>query len=90
MTTAQRVWIEDGCIQCFWCHHLVPEVFVCGAQGTRVDGRVRVDQRTSDNRRERSPLTTVAMAALDLPFVQFVADGCPAKVIVVDPPGVVG
>ena len=81
-----RIWIEEGCIQCFWCQNLCPEVFVCGDQGTQIHPGMRVDKRASPNRVERSPLNAQAQAALDLPFIQFVADGCPAQVITLDFP----
>ena len=32
----QRIWIKEGCIQCFWCQNLSPEIFVCGDQGTQI------------------------------------------------------
>jgi ferredoxin len=83
----QRIWIEEGCIQCFWCQNLSPDVFVCGDQGTQIHPDLRVDQRSSTNRVERSPMTASARATLDLSFIQFVADGCPAKVIKLDPSG---
>lgn len=81
---ALRIWIEEGCIQCYWCQNLSPEIFVCGDQGTRIRQDIRMDNCASPNRDERSPLTSIAQETLDLMFVQFVADGCPAQVIKLD------
>ncbi len=77
----QRIWIEDGCIQCGWCHNLLPQVFLMDASGTRIVGAVRQDGVTSDNRVERSPLRSGRVPAEELTFLPFVADGCPARVI---------
>jgi ferredoxin len=85
-TQKHRIWIEEGCIQCCWCHNLSPEVFVFGEAGTELNPALRSDRRASSNRQERSPLTAAALATLNLGFIQFVADGCPAKVIKLDPP----
>lgn len=81
---ARRVWIAEGCIHCFWCQNLAPQVFQFGDGGTRIAGDVRVDGKTSDNRRELSPLRTDALSEADFAFLPFVADGCPVHVIHLD------
>lgn len=82
---AMRVWIDDGCIQCRWCQDLVPQVFICGEDGTRISAAVREDGRDSPNRRERSPLTADAVRMVDPVLLQFAADGCPSSVIRIVP-----
>lgn len=84
--SALRIWIEEGCIQCYWCQNLCPEVFACGEGGTQIRPGLLSDRQATTNRVERSRLTAKARAALDHRFLQFVADGCPAKVIKLDPP----
>lgn len=76
-----RIWIDEGCILCSWCQNLAPEIFIFDGHGTEIRAEVRVDHRRSANRRERSPLTPAAMAAINEPFIQFIADGCPPQVI---------
>jgi ferredoxin len=81
---SQRIWIESGCIQCGWCQNLAPQVFLSGMTGTLVQGSAREDGVTSDNACERSPLRASVLAAEELAFLPFVADGCPVRVIHLD------
>lgn len=81
MKRKRRIWIESGCIHCFWCQNLAPAIFVTGEGGTQISAEVRKDGVTSDNRRENSPLRTDVLSPEDLDFVPFVADGCPVRVI---------
>jgi ferredoxin len=78
---ARRVWIAEGCIHCYWCQNLAPQVFLAGDEGTRIAGEVRVDGVTSDNRREHSGLRADVLSETDFAFLPFVADGCPVQVI---------
>ncbi|MBA3699272.1 MAG: hypothetical protein H0W78_10490 [Planctomycetes bacterium] len=80
-TIARRIWIADGCIHCYWCQNLAPLVFLADEQGTCIAAEVRVDGRTSDNRREHSALRTDVVSADDFAFLPFIADGCPVQVI---------
>jgi ferredoxin len=80
-TPARRVWIAEGCIHCYWCQNLAPTVFLAGDQGTRIAGEVRVDGKTSDNRREHSALRADKLSDADFAFMPFIADGCPVQVI---------
>ncbi len=80
----RRIWIEDGCIHCGWCQHLVPAVFVAADDGTRIVGTARQDGITSNNRSERSPLRAGRLPTDEIDFMPFVADGCPARVIHLD------
>jgi ferredoxin len=80
----KRIWIEEGCIHCGWCHNLAPAVFLADGSGTRIAGAVRSDGITSDNRGERSPLRHGRLPADELAFMPFIADGCPAHVIHLD------
>jgi ferredoxin len=81
---ARRVWIAEGCIQCTWCHNLAPLVFQAGEESTCITGEVRVDGKTSDNRREQSALRTDVLSESELNFLPFIADGCPVQVIHLD------
>lgn len=75
------IWIDHGCIHCFWCQNLMPQVFLAHESGTQIAGDLRDDGVTSDNRGERSPLRTSMISAEELNFVPFIADGCPVHVI---------
>lgn len=81
---ARRVWIAEGCIHCYWCQNLAPQVFLFGEEGTRIAGAARADGVTSDNRCEHSPLRTDVLSEADFAFLPFVADGCPVQVIRLD------
>jgi ferredoxin len=76
-----RVWIEDGCIQCFWCQNLNPTVFAVGENGCQIRADARVDGETSDNRAARAELKPGAISAEDEAFLPFLAGGCPSQVI---------
>jgi len=76
-----RVWIEAGCIHCYWCSDLAPAIFLPGDAGSRIASSVRQDGTCSDNRGERSPLRSDLIPPADLAFLPFIADGCPAQVI---------
>jgi ferredoxin len=84
-----RIWIEPGCIECGWCHNLSPEVFVLTQDGMSIRSDARLDGLQSPNHSERAPLTPEVQATLDPTLLQFVVDGCPSKVIHLDPPLVV-
>jgi hypothetical protein len=76
-----RVWIESGCIECGWCTDLLPAVFeVRAGKPCIIAAAARSDGRAGANRRERSPLAK-PFHDKDARFLEFVADGCPAKVI---------
>jgi hypothetical protein len=77
----RRVWIAEGCIHCYWCQNLAPLVFLAGEQSTLIAGPVRLDGKTSDNRREHSALRLDILSEADFAFMPFIADGCPAHVI---------
>ena len=64
MSKGQRIWIEEGCIQCYWRQNRSPEFFVCGERGTQIHPDMRVSHRVSTNRIERSPLTAKAQAQM--------------------------
>lgn len=79
--TVRQVWIETGCITCGWCSDLIPDVFAARVDGSSViRGEVRVDGRTDRNQRKTSPLRK-PLSGADAEFIQFVADGCPPRVI---------
>lgn len=73
-----RVWIVPGCTRCHWYQQLVPKVFADSADGCRIRAETRADQRCDDNQQARSASELAAPLA---DFVEFVAGGCPAKVI---------
>jgi len=75
------IWIAPGCIECFWCQQLAVEVFTHGQHGTEVLGAIRLDHQTSSNSADRSPINVAALPDSASNFLQFVADGCPTKVI---------
>jgi ferredoxin len=77
----RRVWIADGCIECFWCQQLDERIFVRGPSGTEISGWARVDGRTSTNQQEQAPLNEERLSESELNFIRFIADGCPVKVI---------
>jgi ferredoxin len=77
----KRIWIDHGCIHCFWCQNLMPQVFLAHETGTQIAGEAREDGVTSDNLGERSPLRTAMISPEELNFVPFIADGCPVQVI---------
>ena len=77
------IWIEEGCIQCFWCQNLEPEVFSVTADGCEIRAEARCDGLATPNRREHAELKDGLVTAANVAFMQFVADGCPAQVIVI-------
>lgn len=83
-TRVARVWIEPGCIRCGWCSDLAPEVFQGSERHeTRINGAIRSDGMTDDNRAARSLLLRPLLEQ-QAEFMEFVADGCPAHVIKLD------
>ena len=76
-----RVWIEDGCIRCHWCQHLVPEVFLDSPGGCQIRGTARADGITDENRIAKLPLAPGTVDGATDTYLTFVADGCPAQVI---------
>jgi ferredoxin len=75
------IWIAPGCIECFWCQQLAGDVFVHGEHGTEIRGAIRLDRQTNSNSDSHSPINTAVLAPQESAFVQFVADGCPTRVI---------
>ncbi len=75
------IWIASGCIECFWCQQLATDVFVHGQRGTEIRGAIRLDHQTSSNSTDRSPIDVSVLPNEESNFLQFVADGCPTKVI---------
>jgi ferredoxin len=78
---ARVIWIAPGCIECFWCQQLAGEVFIHGQRGTEIRGAIRLDYQTNSNCTEQSPINVAVLSDLQSNFLQFVADGCPTKVI---------
>lgn len=79
--TVRRIWIDDGCIACGWCGDLMPTVFAKGTEGlSQIQGRIRRDKITDDNRASMSPLRQVIVEQ-EAEFLAFVAAGCPPHVI---------
>ncbi len=76
-----RIWIDEGCIQCGWCQTLDDRVFAVGPTGTVIRGDVRSDGRTDANRDARATLRQDVLDAAALGYLQFIADGCPVRVI---------
>lgn len=75
------VWIEPGCTRCGWCHQLLPTVFEAAPEGSRVTAQARMDRRPGSNSRERAALVPDHLDTATDQFLDFVADGCPARVI---------
>ncbi len=75
------IWVAPGCIECFWCQQLAGEVFAHGERGTEIRGAIRLDHQTSSNSSDRSPIDVAVLSDEESNFLQFVADGCPTKVI---------
>jgi ferredoxin len=78
------IWINEGCIQCFWCQNLEPEVFSVTADGCEIRAEARTDRRANPNRSEHASLNDGLVTEENIGFVQFVADGCPAHVIMIE------
>jgi ferredoxin len=76
-----RVWIETGCIQCFWCQNLNAVVFEVTADGCRIRGEALVTGTPSDNREDRAELRPDLLPQEDADFLPFLAGGCPTQVI---------
>jgi ferredoxin len=76
-----RVWIEEGCIQCFWCQNLNAVVFEVTADGCRIRGEVLATGVASENREQRSDLRPGSLTREDEDFLPFLAGGCPTQVI---------
>jgi ferredoxin len=77
----QRIWIDVGCIHCFWCQNLNDRVFVVTDDGCQIRSDAREDELQSDNRTEHSPLRAGVLDASDAAFMPFLAGGCPSQVI---------
>ena len=75
-----QVWIEAGCTRCHWCHQLLPAVFADGPASSVV----RPEAVLPGGRCLRPGVVTPEEDC----FLEFVADGCPARVIHLrrDPP----
>lgn len=82
--TRTSIWINEGCIQCFWCQNLEPEVFSVTADGCEIRAEARTDRCADPNRVGRSRLNDGLVTEENIGFIQFVADGCPAKVIMIE------
>jgi ferredoxin len=76
-----HVHIEPGCIQCFWCHNLCPQVFAVTDDGCIIRADARVDGIASDNHEEHSPLKKGVLTREEREFMPFLAGGCPSQVI---------
>jgi ferredoxin len=79
-----HVRIEPGCIQCFWCQNLCPQVFEVTADGCVIRAEARLDRLASDNRGERSPIQPGILTAEESEFMPFLAGGCPSQVIILE------
>ena len=78
------IWIDEGCIQCFWCQNLEPAVFAVSDDGCEVRAEVRADARTDANREAHARLNDGVVSEENIVFMQFIADGCPSQVIKID------
>jgi len=79
--TVLSVHILPGCIQCFWCQNLCPQVFLVTDDGCVIRAEARLDQLSNDNRRDRSPLAAGILSVEEHDFMPFLAGGCPVQVI---------
>jgi len=79
--TILNVQILPGCIQCFWCQNLCPQVFLVTDDGCIIRAESRLDHLASDNRGELSPLLPSILSAEEHDFMPFLAGGCPVQVI---------
>ncbi len=82
MPRVKRVWIEQGCIQCAWCNDLAPEVFAIGDDSSLIRGDARDDGLTDRN--QQHVLLNVPLNGTKGSFMEFVAAGCPAAVIILE------
>jgi ferredoxin len=82
--STMRIWIEAGCIQCFWCQNLCPQVFGVSPDGSIVLADARVDGMSDENRVQRSPIKAGLLSEEEATFMPFLAGGCPSQVIKVE------
>jgi ferredoxin len=79
MATITTVWIESGCIGCYACEQAAPEVFALTDAVAHLLAVVRVDQQSSTNEQERSPLNAVGLEYEEA--IREAAAGCPMEII---------
>jgi len=82
--TVHSIHILPGCIQCFWCQNLCPQVFLVTDDGCIIRGESRRDALSNDNREEDSPVIEGILSAEEQEFMPFLAGGCPVQVILVN------
>ena len=75
------IWIDEGCIQCFWCQNLEAGIFAISADGCEIRSEVRSDHLTDPNRSGHARLKRGVVTAENIGFMRFIADGCPTHVI---------
>ena len=79
----KTVWIEEGCILCNACDAECPEVFLVADDTCKIQGAVREDSATDENREARSPLKVALQVSLEA-GIKAAASACPVEVIKFD------
>ena len=78
-----KVWIDEGCIVCNACEAECADVFHVTDDTCVINGAVRVDGQTTENRAEKGELKADLQRSLETQIVA-AATGCPVNVIKYD------